>query len=180
MCPPFSLIFLSFFVLLFHGGFGVDLIEETCRKSVQTDPNLSYNFCLTSLQAVPKSHTSDLKGLGLISINLTKTNATHTNLYIKKLLNQKQISQYCKIRLIDCLDLYSDAIISLKNAIKDFTSRHNFEANIEVSAAMDASTTCEDGFDEMKKCSEASPLTKRNNDMFQLAAISLAIINMVG
>ncbi|XWS45772.1 hypothetical protein CRYUN_Cryun14cG0008000 [Craigia yunnanensis] len=29
------------------------------KKCAQRDPNLSYNFCVTSLQAAPKSHCAD-------------------------------------------------------------------------------------------------------------------------
>ncbi|KAK9094897.1 hypothetical protein Scep_026366 [Stephania cephalantha] len=55
------------------------------------------------------------------------------------------------------------------------TNRY-FDANIQVSAVMDASTTCEDGFSE--KEGEVSPLTSMNNVMFQLCAIALSITNM--
>nr|POF04333.1 putative invertase inhibitor [Quercus suber] len=51
-------------------------------------------------------------------------------------------------------------------------------ADIEVSSAMDASGTCEDGFKEMKVKRIVSPLTKDNNIFFQLSAISLAFINI--
>lgn len=73
--------------------------------------------------------------------------------------------------------LYRDAIRTIKDAMKDFKDQAYDDANIAVSSVTDASTTCEDGFKEKENV--VSPLTKRNNDTFQLTAISLSIINML-
>ncbi|KAK7847420.1 putative invertase inhibitor [Quercus suber] len=71
-----------------------------------------------------------------------------------------------------------DAIPALKAAMHAFMSKGFDTADIEVSSAMDASGTCEDGFKEMKVKRIVSPLTKDNNIFFQLSAISLAFINI--
>lgn len=42
---------------------------------------------------------------------------------------------------------------------------------------IDASTTCEDGFEE--KEGVVSPVKKRNDDVFRLSAIALSIIDML-
>ncbi|XP_043717993.1 putative invertase inhibitor [Telopea speciosissima] len=171
---------LYFTYVLSNGatGGGGDF-KGTCRKCAKGDPNISYDFCVTSLQAVPKSHNSTLKELGLIAMKLTKTNASSTKSFIKNLLKNKKINPHDKLALQDCIEVYSEAIDLLKEAMNDFKDKQYSEANIKLSSAMDSSTTCEQGFNEKKK-GKMSPLTKENRNLFQLAAISLSIINMVG
>ncbi|KAJ6679291.1 PECTINESTERASE INHIBITOR-LIKE [Salix purpurea] len=179
--PSFSyfplLLFLPLLFSTFHADIAQDLVPETCRKLAENDPNLSYNFCLTSLQAVNRGQCADLRDLGLMSIKLTKSNVTNTRYYVKKLLKNTKWDPFIRACLNDCLELYSDAIPTLKQAMKDFKSKHYEDANIEVSSVIDAATTCEDGFKEREGA--VSPLTKRNNDTFQLSAIVLAVISML-
>ncbi|KAL5799082.1 hypothetical protein ACOSQ2_003902 [Xanthoceras sorbifolium] len=177
-----SLLLLFFFSSIFHATSSAhNLVRETCKKCAENDPTLDYKFCVASLESIPRSHNTSLHQLGIISITLTRSNVTHTRSYIKKLLKQqkkkKKYDPFIRVCLRDCLDLYSDAIPTLKQAVKDYKSKHYEDANILVSSVMDASTTCEDGFHEKKGV--VSPLTKRNNDTFQLSAIALSIINMV-
>lgn len=175
----FTFTFLPLFLLLsstFTPITANNLISETCKKAAQNDPNLSYKFCLTSLQAAPNSPGADLRQLGLISMKLVQHNVTNTSRYIKHLLKNKQLDKFVRAGLYDCLDLYTDAKPTIKQAIKDYRMKHNEDANILVSSIVDASTTCEDGFEERQL---VSPLTKRNNETFQLCIIALSIINMV-
>lgn len=177
--PIFFLFFLIISTTSFHGITAHDLIRQTCKKCAQRDPNLSYNFCVTSLQSAPKSHCADdLRELGMISIKLLQRNLTNSRSYIKELLiKKKKMDPFVRSCLHDCFDLYSDAIPTVQQALDDYKSKHYDDANIDVSSVMDASTTCEDGFSE--KEGVVSPLTKRNNDTFQLSAVSLSIINML-
>jgi pectinesterase inhibitor-like protein len=179
--PTFSycllLLFLPLLFSTFHANIAQNLIPETCKKCAANDPNLSYNFCVTSLQASNRSQCDNLRGLGMMSIKLIKYNVTNTRHYVKNLLKNKKMDPFVRACLNDCLDLYSDAIPTLKQAMIDYKSKHYKDANIEVSSVIDAATTCEDGFEE--KEGAVSPLTKRNNDTFQLSAIALALINML-
>ncbi|OMP00801.1 Pectinesterase inhibitor [Corchorus olitorius] len=181
MKQNFPFILFLFFLIsssTFHAIYAGDLIRETCKKCAERDPNLSYKFCVTSLQAAPKSHCADdLRDLGVISIKLVRRNMTSSRSYIKELLKNKKLEPFVRSCLHDCLDLFSDAISATKEAMDDFKSKHYDDANIDMSSVMDASTTCEDGFHE--KQGLVSPLTKRNNDTFLLTAISLSIINML-
>ncbi|KAL4325225.1 hypothetical protein GQ457_11G000390 [Hibiscus cannabinus] len=178
-------LFLSFFLLISTStsrgltANDTSFIRKTCKKCAQSDPNLSYNFCLTSLQAAPNSHrANDLRQLGKISIKLLGRNLTNSSSYIKELLkNKDKTDPFVRSCLHDCLDLYSDATLTAKQAIRDYRAKRYDDSNIGVSSIMDSSTTCEDGFKE--KEGVVSPLTKRNNDTFQLSAISLSIINMI-
>lgn len=182
-CSPFSIpLFLTFFffflfVCSFHGITGHNIVHETCKKCSQNDPNISHNFCVTSLQADAKSQCANLGELGMISMKLTRENVTKTRSYIKDLLKNKKLDPFMRACLHDCFDLYSDAVPTLKQAMKDYKAKQYEDANIGVSSVVDACTTCEDGFKENQGA--VSPLTKRNYDAFQLSVISLSIINML-
>ncbi|XP_021897968.1 putative invertase inhibitor [Carica papaya] len=163
-------VFLFFFFFLFDATTG-SLVEETCKKSSSTNPNIKYEFCVTSLESDSSSHgAKNLQQLGGIAIKLYQQNVTSTASYVNGLL-KKSSDPSLKAGLRDCLELYSDAIPTLKEAAEDYSNGRYDDANIKLSSVMDASTTCEDGFKE--KPGVVSPLTGRNNDAFQLAAISL-------
>ncbi|XP_021897967.1 putative invertase inhibitor [Carica papaya] len=149
------------------------------RRSL-TDPNINYEFCVASLESDSSSHSAkNLQQLGQIAIELDQRNVTSTTSYTKRLLKSKKnnLDPFVKAALQDCLELYSDAIPTLKEAIEDYRNGHYDDANVKLSSVLDASTTCEDGFKEKKGV--VSPLTGRNDDVFQLSAISLSIINML-
>lgn len=175
--------FLFFFFLLFlslNTISSTNLIHETCKRCSRTDPNLSYNFCVASLKSSPESQrATNLRQLGSISIKLIQRNVTATRHFIKELiiLKNRTLSPFQKACLHDCMELYSDAVWTVADALKAYESKHYAEADVELSSVIDAATTCEDGFAERKGV--VSPLTKRNKDVFQLSAISLSIINML-
>ncbi|KAK9121185.1 hypothetical protein Syun_018802 [Stephania yunnanensis] len=180
MRPFLSCLFFSLtFALYFHGAYGaaVSFINETCTRIASNDPNVNFTFCVTTLQVAMKNNSlGSLEGLGLATMNLMKTNVSGIIFQIKNLLNQQGLEPYHRNCLLDCHDLYLDSVDALDVASQSFGSKRYFDANIQVSAVMDASTTCEDGFSE--KEGEVSPLTSMNNVMFQLCAIALSITNM--
>ncbi|KAK1408903.1 hypothetical protein QVD17_41042 [Tagetes erecta] len=178
-CSYFSLTLFLFSLFFLSSINGQDLIYNTCKTSSQQDPNVKFQFCTTSLQAAPASHCADLKGLGMMSIRLTRYNLTDTRCYIKRLLknNTKILDPYVKSCLVDCFELYSDAISDIKDAMKSYNSKQFFDANVRISSVMDATTTCEDGFKQ--KRGVVSLLTKRNDATFQLSAITLSIMNIL-
>lgn len=164
--------FITFLVLL-HSTMGSnDLIRLSCKKAAASDPNLRY---VASLEAIPQSHGADLEQLVAITLNLTISNATSITSTISKLLVEKQFDKYAKECLEDCLELYSDADLTLQDAVGAFKAKDYGKANIEISSAMDASSTCEDGF--LEKKGEVYPLKRENDHFCQLNIISLAFIN---
>ncbi|RZC93056.1 hypothetical protein C5167_028414 [Papaver somniferum] len=187
MNHPSSVSLTVFSLLLFishNGAAAEDITVETCRKSAESSPNLNFTSCVNSLQSDPRSSTANLQQLGIISMELSLTNATYINSYIKKLLNDKDLDDFTRIEkyLRDCSELYGDAISNIEEAVKAFDAYDSFSANIKMSAAMDSSTTCEDGFkdnDNNQDYSAVSPLVRENYDFFQLTAVSLAITNLV-
>ncbi|KAI3719357.1 hypothetical protein L6452_20254 [Arctium lappa] len=173
---PLSLLLFSFFLLSIHAQ---TLIHNTCKICSQHDPLVSYRFCTTSLQAASGSHHADIRGLGLISIKLTRKNLTDTRSYIKKLLKNdtRKLDSYVKMRLEDCLELYSDSSTDIKHAMNNYKSKRYHEANIQISSVMEATTTCENGFKE--KHEAVMLLTNRNNATFELSVIGLSIMRIL-
>uniref|UniRef100_A0A7N0URU8 Pectinesterase inhibitor domain-containing protein n=1 Tax=Kalanchoe fedtschenkoi TaxID=63787 RepID=A0A7N0URU8_KALFE len=176
---PFYSSLLLFLAFSTTGG-AVDmsnaLIPKLCSNSSSTDPNINYGFCTTSLQAAPDSPCAGLRKLGTISIRLVKFNATNTRCYIKKLLkNRRKLHPFVRQCLDDCYELYSDALPTARKAAKAYAARNYVDANIELSSVADAPLTCEQGFADKKGIK--SPLTKRNEQLFQLSAVALSMIN---
>ncbi|KAJ8428182.1 hypothetical protein Cgig2_015623 [Carnegiea gigantea] len=137
-----------------------DLIDQTCKESAESTPN---------------SQGASLNHLGLISITLVKKNVTSTTNSIKNLLGNANVESNMKKGLEDCLNLYSNSISTLDEVARDYRAQRFDDANAKISSVMDSSTTCEDGFQDV---GVASPLTKQNKHVFQLCAITLAIISM--
>lgn len=176
LVPIHACIFLVFFFI--SSSLAYQLLHRTCKEITDKDPNVGYNFCVASLGSNPKSRTASLEELGAIAINLTLSNATYINWYIShKLMKDKAYDPYAKACLQDCSELYSDAIPTLQDVINEFKGKDYYKANIDLSAAMDAADTCEEGYKAKK--GEKSPLAKEDNVFFQLCAIALAFTNLL-
>lgn len=162
------------FMLLFNSYMGSDIVEQSCMQAAKGDPNLDYNFCVASLKSNPKSqNATSLEELVFISVEQSLSNAT--KIFVPKvldLLKGKNIDKFKKNCLESCLELYNDSISSLNDAVKDVNSKDFEKANLDLSSALDAPSTCEDGFKE--KTGAVSPLTTENNVFSQLNLIPLA------
>ncbi|XP_051132405.1 putative invertase inhibitor [Andrographis paniculata] len=175
--PFFALFHLLFVLMTIPATESQSLINSTCKNIARNDPNINFNFCKTSLQAAPASRCASLRGLGMISIRLVRYNVTDTRCHIKQLLRNRKWDPYTKQCLSDCFELYSDAIPSVKQAMRYYNDKRFDDVNVQITSIMDASTTCEDGFKERKGV--VSPLTKRNKDVFQLSAITLSAMRVI-
>ncbi|KAH7514336.1 hypothetical protein FEM48_Zijuj11G0078000 [Ziziphus jujuba var. spinosa] len=176
----FNIIFLLTMILSFRCSFGSDFLHSSCKKAAKSDRSFSYNFCVESLKANPKSQTArSIEELFIISFELTISNASEVASYVSKLLKDKKFDGYARGCLHDCLELYSDAVYSLKEALRDYIkSKDLSNANVEISAALDASTTCEDGFKERKVSLQAVPASHVTNlQGLALIAMELALDN---
>ena len=168
-------VFLLFLFLCSING--SNLISQSCKEASEHDPNLTYDFCVESLEAVSKNQPpNSLEDLVGMSIRLTKSNGTKIISNITKLLKNKKFDHYVKACLKDCFDLYKDSLLDLEDAVVAFKSKDLDTAGINLSAALDNSVTCEDQFKDKKGVT--SPLTKENQIYFQLNVISLAFTQM--
>ncbi|KAL9224189.1 hypothetical protein vseg_000251 [Gypsophila vaccaria] len=171
----FLLPLILVLLLFFTSTNATNLINQTCHSTSKNDPNINYKLCVYALQSAPASQCANLTRLGLISITLTKHNVTDTRCLIKRLLANKKVDNNTRHGLVDCLELYSDSMTTLSEAMRDYRARRYVDANVKVSSVVDAASTCEDGFQDLEV---ASPLTKQNNQTFQLSTIALSIMNM--
>ncbi|XP_074284423.1 putative invertase inhibitor [Silene latifolia] len=171
----YTLLSLLHLLLFLTSINATNLINQTCHNSSKNDPNINYKFCVYALQSAPASQCANLTRLGLMAIKLIKNNVTDTRCLIKQLLSNKMLDKSTKEGLTDCLDLYSDSQPTLNEAAKDYRARRYVEANLKVSSVIDASTTCEQGFEDLEI---GSPLAQQNNHAYQLSAIALSIMNM--
>ncbi|KAK9266918.1 hypothetical protein L1049_027177 [Liquidambar formosana] len=182
----FSFCFLLFFFLVPHqngspvGTISADLLNQTCKKCADESTIFSYNFCLTSLQAIPVSHATNLQGLAIVAMELALENATNTVSTIKELLNGGGAFDPFSIACLEgCLEIYLDVVSRLVNSIGVFLSENYDTADAWVSAVMDETATCEGGFKGEEGAIVPSPLTKENYNLFQLCDIALCIIHLL-
>lgn len=165
--------------LLFLNSFTTaqTLIQNSCKQIAAKDPKINYNFCVQSLQADPQSKAATtVEGLLIASTKNAASKTINVKGIVVNILKNKQASRGIEMPLKDCVELYTDAIGSLNDALANAKSRDYRTANINLSAALDAPTTCETGFKEGKK---QSPVTNENNILSQKIVIPLAFSNIV-
>ncbi|XP_004301713.1 PREDICTED: putative invertase inhibitor-like [Fragaria vesca subsp. vesca] len=109
-------------------------------------------------------------------MELALNNASNTLLIIQNLLTSNEsLDPFAVVCLKDCLQLYSDGIRTLVDAVGAFLGEQYDNANIWLSAVMQASDTCEEGFKEKEGEVLPSPLTNENYNLFQLCDIALCV-----
>ncbi|XWS62083.1 hypothetical protein CRYUN_Cryun07bG0180700 [Craigia yunnanensis] len=174
---PLVYTFLAFFFLLLV-SVRSNVIQDSCDKAAKVDPNINIDFCVANLEQNPKSKTAtSTEELVPISIEIATSNATSISSIISKLLENKDLEKYTRSCLETCSELYTDAGSDLQSGGQAFESKDYGTAKTDISAALDAPESCEDGFKNKKGL--VSPLTKENNNFSQLTAIPLAFISMV-
>ncbi|OMO93084.1 Pectinesterase inhibitor [Corchorus olitorius] len=146
-------LFLAFLFLLIV-SVRSDIIKDSCDEAAKGDPNMKSDFCVATI-----------------------ANATATGSTVSKLLQNTSLDKFTRSCLEACSELYSNAGSDLQSGGEAFKSKDFGTAKFDLSAAIVAPVTCEDGFKE--KQGLVSPLTKENENMRQLAVIPLAFIDMV-
>ncbi|VVB08205.1 unnamed protein product [Arabis nemorensis] len=174
------LIYLVMFFLLLNGfATAQSLIQDSCKKAANLSRNFNYDFCVKSLEGNPQCKTAEsLDGLVLPSTNMAVLKITSLKGIAEKIIKEKRYEKDSEKPFRDCLELYSDAQNSLKEALMIVKSHDYKSANVVISAAMGAPTSCETGFKEKKRY-QKSPFTKDNDVLFQMILIPLAFTNML-
>ncbi|MCL7037488.1 hypothetical protein MKW94_023356 [Papaver nudicaule] len=176
----FSSIPYLFLVLNCYGGLIVngDIdISNLCKNVTRVDPTENYEFCVSALEANPLSKTSDIFGLGVISIELCSSNATYTHTYIDGILKDgKPEPERVRACLQDCIEFYSTALEEVQAAMKAFKGKDYETAGSQLYDALIDTDTCKIGFTEL---GVDFPLKKHDYDFFQLIGISLSIIKII-
>ncbi|CAK9179003.1 unnamed protein product [Ilex paraguariensis] len=98
---------------------------------------------------------SNLQKLSIASINLIQKNVVATIGDINK-----QLKRDVQRSITECLELYTQTIDDLSDAVKNYKSKSFYDVTQDVSATSVAATACEDGFKEREV---VSILTIRND-----------------
>lgn len=168
--PPLLLL------LLISVAADASSVEEACRSIATTRPNIGYDFCVASLSSDPSSSTADPAGLAIIAAKLSIANATRIVSKIGSLM-EAETDPSLKDCLSACSEEYSDAIDHLNDAISRLSSGGFRDAMIFLSAALDASDNCEEGFDDE---GDASLMADDDRDYGRLADIALTVAASLG
>nr|KYP52607.1 Pectinesterase inhibitor [Cajanus cajan] len=143
------------------------LIESTCKKT----PN--YNVCLQYLKASPESSSADVTGLALIMVKVIKAKANDALKIIHEL---QRVGSGPKQRkaLSSCADKYKAILIAdVPQATEALQKGDPKFAEDGANDAANEATYCENEF------SGKSPLTKQNNAMHDVAAVTAAIVRLL-
>ncbi|KAI3887892.1 hypothetical protein MKX03_000599 [Papaver bracteatum] len=172
------LVFLiNFHAVHVHGASDKDLISTVCKKAVADDTlkELKYGFCVSSLQADPKSKTYNLFDLGLLSFNNNLKKGLFIRSYIQKLLKDGKQSPNVMERLKGCSQDYAFIGRDMEDAIGAFGSGDFAMAGIPLDIAYnDDIPACQGRFNG----GLTSPLTKYENEFRQLLNISFTLTDM--
>lgn len=172
-------LLLILVVLNVSSSNGSDLITDSCREATNSDPkNIDFDFCVKTLNKATSSRPpTSIEDLISTTIQITKSDGKSiVSTISNNLLKNPKFSDYVKKCLKDCSEQYSDSLSTLDEAIEALKSKDYYSAGIKVSAALDASDDCENGF---KEGNEESPLTEDNKVYFELNAMSLAFLNKI-
>ncbi|XP_059435574.1 21 kDa protein-like [Corylus avellana] len=143
------------------------LYKKLCRKTLESDPESS---SATSFEVLSK-----------VALKHATSTATHINSKVTKLLNESS-SKVVKGALKDCNENYQDAIEGLTKSSNALASKRYNDVNTWVSAAMSASDSCDQGFQDGgddKSPLGKSPLGHQGIAFTRLCSIVLAITNQL-
>ncbi|KOM33406.1 hypothetical protein LR48_Vigan01g296200 [Vigna angularis] len=144
-----------------------NLIESTCKRT----PN--YNLCLQTLKVSPGSSTTDVSGLALIMVKVMKAKANDA-LKIIHDLQGKGAGPKQRRALSSCASKYKAVLIAdVPQATEALQKGDPKFAEDGANDAANEATFCESDF------SGNSPLTKQNNAMHDVAAITAAIVRLL-
>ncbi|XP_060188426.1 pectinesterase inhibitor-like [Lycium barbarum] len=116
-----------------------DLIDDVCSKTQHKD------ICLSALKGDPRSKGANLKGLMMISMDLSQKNAQSVRDLVEKLLDEATDPEL-KSRYSFCCTSYNDAIDNLKKLPDLFMSKDYNGINTHASAALSDPSKCDDKF----------------------------------
>ncbi|XP_050231221.1 putative invertase inhibitor [Mercurialis annua] len=153
----------------------VDIVNRTCKKCAEKSKFINYGFCQTSLQVIPASHATNLRGIAVIAMELALENATTTVTRVKSLLGTEGFDPFSIGCLEKCLILYGDALVALVDGVADFLTGHYGNAKLRMRTVLEETIKCENSFKEKKGV--VSPLSVENFNFLHLSDIALCIMN---
>ncbi|KAI3854330.1 hypothetical protein MKX03_012792 [Papaver bracteatum] len=159
-----------------HGAANDDLVITACKKVIAENPdiNINYSYCVSSLRSDPRSRTSDIYTLGVVSYEQTTKKAKLIISYINKLLKDPKQSPGVRVRLEGCKKDYTGTDSDMDWATWSFEDGDYPTAEIRLEIARAPISPCQQRFDG----GYTSPLTEKENEFMQQTYISLVITDM--
>ena len=143
------------------------LIENTCKKTP------SYNVCLQSLRANPGSSGADVNGLAQIMVKVMRAKANDALNRIHE-LQRVGTGPNQRRALSSCASKYNAIVIGdIPQATEALQKGDPKFAEDGANDAANEATYCESDFNGK------SPLTKQNNAMHDVAAVTAAIVRLL-
>ncbi|XP_076923953.1 cell wall / vacuolar inhibitor of fructosidase 1-like [Bidens hawaiensis] len=144
------------------------LIETTCKATP------SYNLCLSTLLANPKSSSGNVKDLALIMVGAAGARATRAIQQIKSMYNShpelKQSLKKCELAYMAVVQM---DVPSVDQELNGGQPKPAMDVMGDTAAQAQA---CERGFSSR---GQASPLTQTNKDVEDVGNVAIAIIRLL-
>jgi len=143
----------------------LSLIENTCKKT----PN--YNICFQSLKAYSGTSAGDVTGLAQIMVKVMKAKA---NDGFNRIHQLQRLGNGARKALSSCGDKYRAILIAdIPQAIEALEKGDPKFAEDGANDAANEATYCESEFNGK------SPLTKQNNAMHDVSAVTASIVRQL-
>ncbi|XP_020093035.1 putative invertase inhibitor [Ananas comosus] len=146
-------------------------VEEACKSAADKHSAVSLQHCISALGSDPRSHSADLHGLAAVAVKLAIDHATSTESKIDDLIDLEPTPSV-KERLSSCLEVYSDAVDSLRNALDNLNARLYDKATNLLTSSLTAAESCEKVLEGAKGLSS---VVADDRDYGKLASIALGI-----
>ncbi|XP_068650685.1 putative invertase inhibitor [Aristolochia californica] len=166
--PLLCLVFISVQTPQVANAHGISYINKICQRATRFNPAIKLNFCVTSLQTIPQSYTTEIAGLLKITTDLALQNASSTSGLIKK-LNFVACEDLTKDQLNTCLNAYTSVISSLQETAQAFAEKKYDGAKL--GTALDGAAQCEKVFEK----GIGSMLADENSNLRQLVTLAQAL-----
>jgi pectinesterase inhibitor-like protein len=131
-------------------------VEAACRVASETHAGVSYDHCVASLGADPRSKaaaaeeaggssSSSMHGLAVLATRMAADHAASTESKMEG-LSELEESPHARARYGHCLEVYGGAADLLRDALDNLRARIYGKAMEQLSAALGASESCEDAW----------------------------------
>ncbi|XP_077219086.1 pectinesterase inhibitor-like [Tasmannia lanceolata] len=150
------------------------LVDKICKQTHDQ------NTCELYLNDDPFTKTSDLNDLAHVVLDVAMNITSDSHVYIVELMNDTSDTNdiVMKQYLSGCLDEYTTCLVGIKKAFKDLDSGAYKTLGIDMVAVGREAISCEELF--KGEPYRDSPLTLRNQALFNLCDISKATANLLG
>ncbi|XP_072995212.1 putative invertase inhibitor [Typha latifolia] len=147
-------------------------VEDACRGAVDGHPGaVAYDYCVSSLNSDPRSRSADLHGLAVLATKMAIDHVASTESKIDELMDL-EATPTIKGGFNACLEVYSDAVDRLRDALDNLNSRLYAKAVELLAKALRASEDCQEVF---RGAEAAPPVMVEDRDYGKLASIALGI-----